>query len=235
MRIGSTVLIQEGQCLQSYGWNIFRKLGSLQHVLDSLGEYECDEISILRPVRADDSPEFFARDVELLSDIKTVTPTSFGGGIRSLAQLEQLSNLPIERFTFSSAFINKDETLLSVANEIFGKQAIQCVLPISSSEGLLRVFVPSINTKVDVVDLDWEFINQYADEIVVYDTDNEGYSDRFNLSQLALINAPYSKLVLTGGIGASTVRAARSLGVASVLIDNRVLYRECSMEYYRNG
>ena len=44
MRIGSTVLLIDRLCVQSYGWSRLRPLGVLQGVIDSLEEYHCDEV-----------------------------------------------------------------------------------------------------------------------------------------------------------------------------------------------
>ena len=110
MRIGSTLLLNNRNCVQSYYWNYFRPLGSMQLAMDSLEQFECDEVAIIRPVRDQDSMELFAKDLDVISRLKTMTPISFGGGIRSLHHLELLMDLPIERLVFSSSFIkNKCE------------------------------------------------------------------------------------------------------------------------------
>ena len=110
MRVGSTLLLKNKKCYQSYNWSYFRPLGSLQIAVDSLDEYECDEVAIIRPVRDCDSLDLFSRDLDVLRELNAMTPISFGGGIRSREHLELLEGLPVERFVFSSAFIaNIDE------------------------------------------------------------------------------------------------------------------------------
>ena len=65
MRIGTTLLFQDGYCYQSYGWNMLRPLGALQNALDHLDKYELDEISIIRPVR--DNDYSYNKDVQRLT------------------------------------------------------------------------------------------------------------------------------------------------------------------------
>ena len=79
MRIGATVLLIAGQCYQSYSWSKMRPLGRLEHVVEMLEEYQCDEISIIRPVRDDDSLSSLEKDLNVLKNINTMTPLSFGG------------------------------------------------------------------------------------------------------------------------------------------------------------
>ena len=69
MRIGSTVLLNENKCIQSYRWECFRPLGTLQGVIDSLEEYQCDEIAIIRPVRKNDSLDAFKTDISELKKL----------------------------------------------------------------------------------------------------------------------------------------------------------------------
>ena len=106
MRVGSMVLLSEQHCVQSYEWGLMRPLGNFQSVLDSLEEYCCDEVAIIRPVRSNDSFKNFQRDIETLQKLKTMTPISFGGGIRTKEHLNILQGLPIERLVFSSMFLD---------------------------------------------------------------------------------------------------------------------------------
>ena len=130
MRIGSSVLLSGQCCVQSYNWSFLRPLGKLQTVVDELENFECDEIAIIRPVRKQDLLQDFAGDVDLLRRLKSMTPISFGGGIRSARHLQLIDGLPIERLILTSAFLSEDRTLLENAIRHFGRQSIQCLLPI---------------------------------------------------------------------------------------------------------
>jgi phosphoribosylformimino-5-aminoimidazole carboxamide ribonucleotide (ProFAR) isomerase len=235
MRVGTILLLQNMKCVQSYDWCMFRKLGSLQGILDSLGDYQCDEISIVRPVRDNDSKSDFIQDVSALKKASTMTPVSFGGGIRTIEYIDLLVDLPVERLTFSSAFIHGDADLLGYAKSLFGTQAIQCVLPLFTRGGVTKAFISSSNSEVDIEHLDWEFINSYANEIVIYDVDSDGASESFDFNLLDSVYVPDSKIVISGGIGSEVIKKAKLRGIASVLIDNKVLHREFSIRGYKNA
>lgn len=235
MRVGSTVLLKHQLSIQSYDWKCFRPLGRLQAVLDSLEEYMSDEISIIRPVRADDTLIDFEADIEALRNIKSMTPISFGGGIRTSAHIELLRGLPIERLVFSSAFIDKNRELITEAKNFFGHQAIQCLLPLKLINDKLFVFHSSKSDYIPFSQLDLHFIEDFANEIILVDAIHEGKMDRFQWDLVELSKLPKNKLVISGGVGKKTIKMAMKNKIASVLIDNKTLHKENSILSYRNA
>ena len=233
MRIGSVVLFYEQFCLQSYNWEAKRPLGDLQRVLDSLEEYQCDEIAIIRPVRFNNCN--YKSDVEHLKSVKTMTPISFGGGIRSVEDLMLLKGLPVERLVFSSSFLDKNKQLIGMATQLFGKQAIQCLLPIVKNDDGVFVYRSDKENLIPINEIDLDFIEQHANEIIVVDTHHEGLNDEFDWVLVDELGFAAEKLVVSGGVGYQTVKEAKMRNVASVLIDNKVLHKETSVIGYRNA
>ena len=235
MRIGSAVLLHKQCCVQSYGWNCFRPLGQLQGVLDSLEEYHCDEVAIIRPVRQADSIEFLKKDVEIMRSLNIMTPISFGGGIRSLEHLNLLKDLPIERLVFSSAFLEGNTELITSAKNLFGHQAIQCLLPIMKKNNMVYVYHSSKSRYIPLSEVDIGVINELANEIVLVDLLHEGLKNQFDWSLLDMMPFLNDKIIISGGVGKETLRCARDREVASVLIDNKVLHQEYSISGYKHA
>ena len=233
MRVGANLLLYNGYCYQSYGWKLFRPLGELQLAIDILDRYEVDEISILRPIRSDFSNEHFEADLELLSELKTLTPTSFGGGIRAAQNIMALSDLPIERIIMSSPFIKQDSELIDLATSLYGGQAIVACLPFRLKNNSVEVFHSAKNCFINVDDGILKFVIEHADEVVLYDTENEGKENHFQLRVLDLLNIPAQKVIISGGVGKGTISYARELKISSAIIENRVLHRENSIEYFK--
>ena len=231
MRIGAILLLYNGLCYQSYGWNVLRPLGDIQNATNLLEKYNCDEISIIRPIRNLDS--YLKNDIEALKKIKTMTPLSFGGGIRSLDSLKLISNIPIERYVFSSSMINKDKKTIDKASSIFGRQAIQCLLPFKKKGNTYSFFLSSKNCFVSLSNSQINFINQNSNEIILFDVNNEGLLDKFDFDILDFINLPREKLIISGGIGPRNSRKAAKLSIASTLIDNKTLHNEFSLKRYK--
>jgi cyclase len=235
MRIGSTVLMCDKQCIQSYEWKMKRPLGKIQGVIDSLEEYHCDEVAIIRPVRNSDFFQDFRKDIEILKNISSMTPISFGGGIRTLEHLELLQGLPIERLIFSSAFIEKNEKLILAAKNLFGHQAIQCLLPLTIKGRETFVYNSSKSEYIPLKEVDTHFINELANEVILFDTKHEGMTNSFDWSLLEKISFDYKKLIVSGGIGKNDIIKGKAIGIASVLVDNKILHQEYSISGYKNA
>ncbi len=233
MRIGSMVLLKEQLCVQSYGWDTIRPLGTLQGVLDSLEEYQCDEVAIIRPVRKNDTLKSFQQDIHVIKTLRTMTPISFGGGIRSVDHLNLLKGLPIERIVFSSAFLEKKRELITLSKDLFGHQAIKCLLPVCNQKGEVHIYHSSVGGYIPLSTIDTQFIDELANEIILFDTKHEGCSDQFDWSILQGVPFAPDKLIISGGVGKKTTRIAQQENIASVLIDNKVLHQEYSILGYK--
>ena len=234
MRIGATVLLETMTAVQSYNWNCIRPLGNLQLVLDSLEEYRTDEVAIIRPVRGYDTLKSFSQDVELLRCIKTMTPLSFGGGIRNLQHIELLKGLPVERLIFSTAFLNEDKKLIDTAANLFGMQAIQCILPFKYSNGRLEVFNSAMGVFAPFTSCNSAFIDAHSNEIILYDVNGEGQPNAFACSVLDEVPFKKAKIIISGGIGKNSISSALKNNIASVLIEYRILHSEYSVKGYKN-
>lgn len=233
MRIGSTVLLFNGYCYQSYSWNMLRPLGKLQYIVDSLESYECDEISIIRPIRNNDSIDFFKKDINEIEKLNSMTPLSFGGGLRSRDHIELLHNLPVERLVFSSEFIDKNIKLISHSQQTYGHQAIQSLLPFVKKDKEYFVFSSKLNKYINFKNIDMPFILDNSNEVILYDLKNEGRADCFDENIFDILKIPFNKVLVSGGIGKNTIKSLKDKGIAASLIDNRVLHQEYSIKEYR--
>jgi phosphoribosylformimino-5-aminoimidazole carboxamide ribonucleotide (ProFAR) isomerase len=212
-----------------------RPLGRLQNVIDFLEAYGCDEVAIIRPVRDMDTMESFQKDINELLNLNCATPLSFGGGLRSVKHIDMLHNLPIERFMFSSSFIHKEADLLKYATDLYGRQAIQCVLPFIYKNDAISIFSSKLNQFIPIESIDIEFIQKHANEVILLDTKNEGLSDKFDKRVLEDIKIENAKLIIMGGIGKEDIRLGKNSAIASVIIDNKVLHGEYSIRGYKNA
>jgi len=235
VRIGASIILIDGYCYQSYNWKIMRPLGKLQNVIDSLEEYQCDEVAIIRPIRDNDTIELFQKDIDEVSKLNCMTPISFGGGLRSEMHIDMLNNMPIERLVFSSAFISKDLKLIKYTISLYGHQSIQCMLPFRYMDDEIDIFSTQTNSYIPLTSIDMKFIEKYANEIILLDTANEGENNKFNIEILNKLGVSNTKVIISGGIGISDIKKAKQYNLASVLVDNKILHKEYSIRGYKNG
>lgn len=229
MRKGAIILFKNGYCYQSYGWKMFRPLGKLQNVLDHLEEYQVDEISIIRPVRGDDTDKAFYSDLNILSKLKTSTPLSFGGGLLNINRVNDSKSLPFERLVFSSQLFLKNNNLIEESIKTLGRQAVIGCLPFNFINNKLMIFNSKKNRFCTFEDLNLKQLD-LCDELLIYDTFNEGFTNLFNSKVFDNNYLKTRKLIVSGGIISNKKLEYSHVNIASALIENRVLHKEYSIK-----
>lgn len=223
MRIGSTLLFLNGLCYQSYDWMYLRPLGNLQNAVKHLDAFKIDEISIIRPIRTIDSS--LKEDLQCLKSLKSSTPIAFGGGIRSLSDIDLLEGLPIERVILSSVLFAKNLQVIDKLTELYGKQAVVGFIPFKNSESI-EVFNSSKNEFCDLSSLNTNALDK-CDEIILHDCASEGSSNGFSFD--VINDFKIDNIILSGGVS-SEIKRIKNLvpQPKSVLIENKVLHFENS-------
>lgn len=230
MRIGASIFFKNTVAMQSYGWSTHRVLGRLDGIYRSLDEYECDEIALVRIVKGSDGFDDFIRDLDVVEKCQTSSPLSFGGGLRSIGHVKAIQNYSVERLIFSSMAVQSRFDLLEAAASIFGRQAVQVLLPLARRNETFVVYDSAANTYRDLSDLDFKNLEVFSNELIVYDTDHDGYEDRFDFELLSAIDFPFPRLIVSGGIGKTSIQEAKQKNLASCIVENRVLHKEYSVQ-----
>lgn len=229
MRIGTSVLVHNGLAYQSYNWSIYRPLGNVQGVIDALDEYECDEIALIFPTRNDQSIASKTNDLDLVKNICSTSPMSIGGGIRSFDDIPYLRELPLERFIVSSAAVLNNWKLIEQLKYHFGPQAVQSILPVKYDREELYVFLCSTNKFIPLNKIDLNAIAELSNEVIIYDTNADGFMDRFKFNLISKLCLDPSKTIITGGVGPKCIKVAQKIGISACMIDNRTLHSENSI------
>ena len=235
MRIGATVLISGDKAIQSYNWKLQRPLGSVQNAVEFLDKFECDEISLVIPMRSEIRHNEIHHTLKRLASIHSNSPVSIGGGLRNLSNFNKAAELPVERFIFSSEFIQRTTNVIEQAAKISGTQAIQCMLPMSVINNDYHIFHSAQNQFVPISKVCFSRISELADEIIIVDTRNEGNYDSFNFDFIREIPIEINRLVISGGTGIKTICRAKEAGLASVLLDNNAFYKEDHISGLKNA
>ena len=121
------------------------------------------------------------------------------------------------------------------AKNLFGHQAIQCLLPVITKGGEIWVYHSSKNDYTALNSVDIKFINELANEVILFDVIHEGMSNSFDWSLLEGITFDSKKIVISGGVGRKDIQIAKAKGIASVLVDNKILHQEYSISGYKNA
>ena len=230
MRLGSLISIRHCMAVQSYEWKLIRPLGKIQGVIKSMDDYQCDELAVIRITRGQPQTDSYIRDLSALEICKSNSPLSFGGGIRNANDINKISKLPIERVVFSSQLFMSDTSVIQLATDQLGRQAIQGLLPFKYENSQLYFYNCRLRQFEQLSIAQLDLIDNLCNEIILYDIKNEGYVDKFDFRCLRLINFNLQKIVISGGIGPNVIKKANAMGLASVLIENRTLHTEYSIK-----
>jgi cyclase len=200
-----------------------------------LDRYQVDEVVLIRPVRNLDKERSIEDDLEKLQAAFSLTPMCVGGGIRSVADLDRMLSLPVERLILNSGYVLLNEMLIDAACERFGRQALVASLPVRMGHGnRIEVFASEKSSFISLNSEIVQFIEAYGNEVVLHDCVNEGSSDKFDYRLLERSPFDQARTILSGGIGPSVTQWAHKEGIAAVHVDNRILHSEFSVPRYRN-
>jgi cyclase len=218
-RIIPVILLSDSGMIKTVKFKDPVYIGDPINAVRIFNEKEVDEIIILDTdaTRQRKEPDF-ARLEEITSE--AFMPLGYGGGIRTIQQMEKLFNIGIEKIILNTE-VYKNQKLLQESAKIFGSQSV--VVSIDVKRDIFgRYHVLSNGGKVkENVDL-LTYISVVQDngagEIIINSIDRDGAMSGYDLNLISKIS-PFIKvpLVALGGAGVlADFDAAIRSGASSV-------------------
>lgn len=137
-RIIGVLTVKDGGLVKSYGYRDWRPAGGLVTALRNLDRWAADEIVVL------DISRRGTLDPRVLQQIGAAgisTPLAYGGGIRSVGDLERLMDLGCDRFVVESLLFDDPATLGALA-DLAGRQALIGSVPLFATPAGWAVWRP---------------------------------------------------------------------------------------------
>lgn len=147
-------------------------------------------------------------------------PLCYGGGVKTIAQMEQLYALGFEKVSLSSAALERPE-LVREASKKFGAQSVVVTLDIKRSTFTKRFIVVSHRGKrkwtLDYIDAVQQFVKLGVGEIVINDVDRDGTMEGYDqaLFRKAAQASPVPVVALGGAKDLADIEAVLTDGGAS--------------------
>lgn len=196
-----------------------RYLGDAINAVRIFNEKEVDELVLLDiDATARGTGPQFEYVEEVLSE--AFMPVGYGGGITSLAQIERLFKLGVEKVVLNSVLAEQPQ-LLSEASRVFGAQSVVASMDIKRDLlGRRRVYVRGGKRKLDGDPIDllkrWEQLG--AGEVVVNAIDRDGMRQGLDLEFISqAAQAVEIPVMAVGGAGdLGHVVAALKAGASAV-------------------
>lgn len=231
-----------GRAVKTLNFNDRIYIGDPVNAVRIFNEKEVDEICILD---IDASRHLTEPNFDLLESIasQAFMPLAYGGGIKSLADIERLFKLGIEKVIInSSSFL--DPSLLRQSSQIFGSQSIVACIDVRKkffrryatySHGGLRKQSSSLVSHIKFVQ------DQGVGEIIINSIDRDGRMIGYDIALISQISTITSvPIVALGGAGSvEHLRSALEAGASAVAAGSLFLlkgpHRAVLISYNREG
>ena len=170
---------------------------------------------------------------KLLSEISTecFMPLSYGGGISSLQEIEQLFNLGIEKVILNSNAFSEPE-LLKQAIAIFGSQSIVASMDVRKNWLTKKQTVYTLggqnNTKINPLEYAKQMEDIGVGELIVNSIDQDGTMDGYDYGLIKNISESVKiPIVALGGAGSiEDLQKAKASGASALSAGSLFIYQK---------
>ena len=208
-RIIPFLLLHEGSLVKTRRFSDPKYIGDPINAVKIFNEKEVDEL-VLLDIAA--TPAGKEPDYGLIGDIASgaFMPVGYGGGIRTIAQIERLFKCGVEKVSLNSALFD-NPALVAEAARIFGGQSIVAGIDVKRDLlGRHRLYARGgrQRQRIDVFDHIRRLEDQGAGELALQSIDRDGMMGGYDLAFVEKVAESVSIPVICIG-GAGTVEHLR--------------------------
>lgn len=201
-RIAAVVIVKDGTCVQSIGFEKFLPIGKPEIVVDYLNQWGIDEIIYLdiSATKNGVGPNFAT--VRKISK-KCFVPLTVGGGIKSVSDIQKLIKFGADKVVINSALL-KDPLIVKRASDIFGNQCIVISIDVQKINGEHNIIsyagIPI--TQKDPIKYAKALAELGAGEVFLNNIKNDGMREGYDLNLLKLfVRKLEIPVIACGGAG----------------------------------
>lgn len=212
-RVIPVLLLKNGQLVQSKGFLRHKNLGNPFVAVKRLSEWAADEIVYLdisgdgaiAAQRADLAYESRAGLLDVIADVARVSrmPVAFGGGIRTLADIEARLKRGADKVSINTQAL-ADPGFVTAAAQEFGAQCVVVCMDVRTVDGAPRVMADRARTPTAHAPIDWARTVEAAGagEILLQCADRDGTGAGYDLELIDSVAASVKLPVIAlGGAG----------------------------------
>jgi len=201
-RIIPCLLVKDRGLVKTTNFKAPKYIGDPINAVKIFNEKEVDELVVLD---IDASIENREPDYKMIENLAAECrmPLCYGGGVKTVEQINKIIKLGVEKVALSSAAIETPE-LITKAAKMVGSQSIVVVVDIKKRFGKREVFTYNGRERVKkpLFDLVKVIENSGAGEIIINSVDNDGVMKGYDIELVEkvrkLVNIP---LTVLGGAG----------------------------------
>jgi cyclase len=203
-RVIPVLLLHNGGLVKTVGFCNPKYVGDPINAVRIYNEKEVDELMVLD---IDSTVKSSEPNYTLISQLASQCrmPLCYGGGVRTVSQLEKIIGLGVEKVAISSAAVN-DPNFISNAAARVGTQSVVVVIDVKKTQLLNKYEVVTHNglrrTGRDPIEFACEVASLGAGEIVINSVDRDGEMKGYDLALIDSIRTAVKlPLTLLGGAG----------------------------------
>jgi cyclase len=197
-RIIPIVLLKDGFIVQSFNFKEYKKLGNPSTIIERLSSWMSDEIIYLNISKKNNfsldredlnyQSKFSSyREIIEYTSKKTLCPVTFGGSIKSLAQIESYLRSGADKISINTHAIENKKFIYEAAKE-FGSQCIIVSIDyIKVKKKYKVVYKGSKILDIDLINWAKECVNQGCGEILLNSVENDGLKNGFDYNAIKLL------------------------------------------------
>jgi imidazole glycerol-phosphate synthase subunit HisF len=229
IRVIPVLLVRNGDLVKTKQFGKPVYIGDPINAVRIFNDKRVDELILLDIRAAEDG---WARGAQLVAEIagEAFMPVAYGGGIRSLPQIEQILQLGVEKVVINSAAVS-DLALVTEAARQFGSQSVVVSIDARTRFGRsYRVFINGgrTATKLEPAKHARRCADAGAGEILITAIAREGTFEGYDLALTRTVAEAVDLPVIACG-GAATVddfaRAVNSGGAAAVAASSMFVFQ----------
>lgn len=202
-RIIPSLLVHNGGLVKTRQFTDPTYVGDPLNAVRIFNEKEVDELMVLD---IDATVKGREPDYDLIAQLAAECrmPLAYGGGVKSVRQVERIIGLGVEKVAISSAAIANPDFITEAARKV-GSQSIAVVADVrADDQGGYRVFIHNgtVQTTQTVVELARRVEDVGAGEFIVNNIDRDGMGSGYDLDLAAQCRAACSlPITVLGGAG----------------------------------
>lgn len=215
-RLIPVVLLRGGAVVQSKGFRRYQPLGNPSRIVERLAAWASDELVYLDITPPDGARYDCGRDdlaeegrtelLDILGDIsrRCFMPLTFGGGIRTLSDIERRIRLGADKCVLNSAALANPSFIDEAAREFGAQCIVVCIDAKRSEPNGWHVMTDGGRHATPRIAEEWasEAQSRGAGEILVQSVDQDGTGQGYDVDLIRAVRSRVSvPLVALGGVG----------------------------------
>lgn len=203
-RLIPCLLVHNGGLVKTVHFSAPKYVGDPINAVRIFNEKEVDELTVLD---IDATVKGAEPDYQLISHLASECrmPLCYGGGVRTVAQIEKIISLGVEKVAISAAAVETPALIADAAARV-GSQSVVVVIDVKMTGMLRRQEVVTHNgsrrTGLNPVDFARKVTELGAGEIVINSVDRDGGMKGYDLDLVEQIrHAVHLPLTVLGGAG----------------------------------